>query len=66
MKEQVTSDGWRVASEKALSKAPTPETDAFALSMARTDHGWRTLARRLERERDAWTETARHYAQGSD
>jgi hypothetical protein len=34
------------------NQTPTPETDAFALSETRTDHGWRTLARRLERERD--------------
>jgi hypothetical protein len=34
------------------NQTPTPETDALALSEARTDHGWRTLARRLERERD--------------
>jgi hypothetical protein len=35
-----------------MSDTPTPETDAFVLSESRTDHGWRTLARRLERERD--------------
>jgi hypothetical protein len=39
-------------------QTPTPETDAFALSEARTDHGWRTLARRLERERDEVTKIA--------
>jgi hypothetical protein len=46
----------------ANKHAPTPETDAFALSEARTDHGWRTFARRLEcrlneaqNERATWT-----------
>ncbi len=30
----------------------TPETDALALSESRTDHNWRQLCRKLERERD--------------
>jgi hypothetical protein len=30
----------------------TPETDAMALSDSRTDHNWRQLCRKLERERD--------------
>jgi len=30
----------------------TPETDAMALSVSRTDHNWRQLCRKFERERD--------------
>jgi hypothetical protein len=44
----------------------TPETDAMALSDSRTDHNWRQLCRKLERERDKWEETARLYCQNSD
>jgi hypothetical protein len=31
---------------------PTPETDSFITYAIRTDHNWRTFARKLERERD--------------
>jgi len=30
---------------------PTPETDSFITYAVRTDHNWRELARKLERER---------------
>ena len=32
--------------------APTPETDEFIMCAVRTDHNWRTFARKLERDRD--------------
>jgi sRNA-binding protein len=37
----------------------TPETDVMALSVLRTDHNWRQLSRKLERERDEAREQLR-------
>jgi len=41
---------------------PTPETDSFITYAIRTDHNWRELARKLERERDEWKDKAQDRA----